>query len=158
MFTEIGGDYTTESGESLYVYTFSGGVRFQSGTRAERFKPFAQILMGTGWDNGSVGQSTPTNHFPVVTPGGGLDIRVAAAPGRADEAGLSALRHVRRRAQGVPARHRRLDTGRDAIARGSYRAHAWSSFPIPTMVRWFRGNSSMTWRMLRKYSAAIPLS
>ena len=77
VFTEIGGDYTTESGESLYVYTFSGGVRFQSGTRTERFKPFVQILMGTGWDNGSVGQSTPTNHFPVVTPGGGLDIRVA---------------------------------------------------------------------------------
>jgi hypothetical protein len=74
---EIGGDYTTEAGTSFHIYTFSGGARFQSGSRTARFNPFAQILMGTGLDNGSVGQSTPTNHFPVVTPGGGFDVRLA---------------------------------------------------------------------------------
>jgi hypothetical protein len=78
VLAEVGGDYTTESGTSFHVYTFSGGARFQSGSRTERFKPFAQILLGTGWDNGSVGQSTSTNHFPVVTPGGGFDFRAAA--------------------------------------------------------------------------------
>jgi len=74
---EIGADYKKESGTSFHLYTFSGGARFQSGRKAARARPFAQILLGTGLDNGNVGQSTPTNHFPVVTPGGGLDVRLA---------------------------------------------------------------------------------
>lgn len=74
---EIGGDYKRSSGTSLYVYTFSGGARFQSGTKSQRVKPFAQVLMGTGVDNGSVGQDPKKNHFPVVTPGGGVDVGVA---------------------------------------------------------------------------------
>jgi hypothetical protein len=74
---ELGGDYKKQSGTTLYVYTFSGGVRFESGTKAQRVKPFAQILMGTGVDNGSVGQSPTKNHFPVVTPGGGVDLGIA---------------------------------------------------------------------------------
>jgi len=74
---ELGGDYKKQSGTSLYVYTFSGGARFQSGTAAARVKPFAQILMGTGMDNGGVGQSPTKNHFPFVTPGGGVDLGVA---------------------------------------------------------------------------------
>jgi hypothetical protein len=71
---ELGGDYTTQSGTSYHLYTFSGGARFQSGHKSARFRPFAQILLGTGLDNGNIGQSTPTNHFPVVTPGGGTDV------------------------------------------------------------------------------------
>jgi hypothetical protein len=74
---ELGGDYKKQSGRSLYVYTFSGGVRFESGAKAQRVKPFAQLLMGTGVDNGSVGQSPTKNHFPVVTPAGGVDLGVA---------------------------------------------------------------------------------
>jgi hypothetical protein len=52
-------------------------ARFQSGRKAARARPFAQLLLGTGVDNGNVGQSTPKNHFPVVTPGGGLDVRLS---------------------------------------------------------------------------------
>jgi hypothetical protein len=74
---EIGGDYKKESGTSFHLYTFSGGARFQSGRKAARARPFAQILLGTGLDNGNIGQSTPTNHFPVVTPGGGVDVRLS---------------------------------------------------------------------------------
>ncbi len=74
---EIGGDYTKQSGTSYHLYTFSGGARFQSGRKHERARPFAQILLGTGIDNGNIGQSTPTNHFPVVTPGGGVDVRLS---------------------------------------------------------------------------------
>jgi hypothetical protein len=72
---EIAGDYNSDAGTTFYIYTFSGGVRFQSGSKAARLKPFAQVLMGTGMDNGSVGQSPTKNHFPVVTPGGGVDLR-----------------------------------------------------------------------------------
>jgi hypothetical protein len=71
---ELGGDYKKESGTSFYLYTFSGGARFQSGRKAARVRPFVQVLLGTGLDNGNIGQSTPTNHFPVVTPGGGADV------------------------------------------------------------------------------------
>lgn len=74
---EASGDYHTASGTTLHVYTFSGGVRFQSGSKAQHARPFAQLLMGTGVDNGSIGHSTPTNHFPVVTPGGGVDVGLA---------------------------------------------------------------------------------
>jgi len=70
---ELGGDYTKQSGTSYHLYTFSGGAKFQSGRKDARLRPFAQILLGTGLDNGNIGQSTPTNHFPVVTPGGGTD-------------------------------------------------------------------------------------
>ena len=74
---EATGDFHKDSGTTFHVYTFSGGVRFQSGSKALRASPFAQILMGLGVDNGSLGHSTPTNHFPVVTPGGGVDLRLA---------------------------------------------------------------------------------
>lgn len=74
---ELGGDYKTQSGTKFYLYTFSGGAKFQSGRKAARARPFAQILLGTGLDNGNIGQSTPTNHFPVVTPGGGVDVRLS---------------------------------------------------------------------------------
>jgi hypothetical protein len=73
---ELGGDYKKESGTSFYLYTFSGGARFQSGRKSARARPFLQLLLGTGVDNGNIGQSTPKNHFPVVTPGGGLDVRL----------------------------------------------------------------------------------
>jgi hypothetical protein len=74
---EAGGDYNSDGDTSLHIYTYSGGARFQSGSRSERFKPFAQLLMGAGSDNGSIGQSEVTNHFPVITPGGGVDVRAA---------------------------------------------------------------------------------
>lgn len=76
---EIGADYKTSSGSSLYVYTFQGGARFQSGSKSARVRPFAQILFGSGLDNGGgIGNSTSRNHFPVLTPGGGIDLRAGA--------------------------------------------------------------------------------
>ena len=68
---EAAADYHDENGTSQHRTTFSGGVRFQSGAKVARIKPFAQILMGTGMDN--LGTDGATNHYPVVTPGGGVD-------------------------------------------------------------------------------------
>jgi hypothetical protein len=73
---EIGGDYKTSGGASLHVYTFQGGARFQSGTKSARVRPFAQLLFGSGLDNGGIGQLATRNHFPVLTPGGGADLRI----------------------------------------------------------------------------------
>ncbi|HEY3883557.1 MAG TPA: hypothetical protein VGL62_00010 [Vicinamibacterales bacterium] len=69
---EIGGDYKS----SRYVYAFQGGARFQSGTKSARVRPFAQVLFGSGLDNGGIGQLAARNHFPVLTPGGGTDVRI----------------------------------------------------------------------------------
>ncbi|MGH9411413.1 MAG: hypothetical protein ACRD1V_18405 [Vicinamibacterales bacterium] len=69
---EIAADYKNP----LHAYTFSGGARFQSGSKAARARPFAQVLMGAGADNGGIGQSPTHNRFPVVTPGGGVDVRL----------------------------------------------------------------------------------
>jgi hypothetical protein len=68
---EASADYHDDNGTSQHITTFSGGVRFQSGLRAAKIKPFALILMGTGMDN--LGTDGATNHYPVVTPGGGVD-------------------------------------------------------------------------------------
>jgi len=72
---ELSADYHDADGTSQHRSTFSGGVRFQSGTRAARVKPFAQLLMGTGMDN--LGTAGTTNHYAVVTPGGGADFSFA---------------------------------------------------------------------------------
>lgn len=73
---EIGADYKRSGGTSLYVYTFQGGARFESGSKAARVRPFAQVLFGSGLDNGGgIGNSATRNHFPVLTPGGGIDLR-----------------------------------------------------------------------------------
>ncbi|HEY2431583.1 MAG TPA: outer membrane beta-barrel protein [Vicinamibacterales bacterium] len=72
---EATADYRDDNGTSQHITTFSGGVRFQSGSRAAKVRPFATILMGTGLDN--LTTDGTTNHYPVVTPGGGADFRLA---------------------------------------------------------------------------------
>ncbi len=72
MIAEFSGDYRKCPGYTANIYAYSGGVRFQSGTKGERVKPFAQILMGGAQDNGT-GDGT-INHYVVVTPGGGVDV------------------------------------------------------------------------------------
>jgi len=72
---EAAADYRDENGTSQHRTTFSGGVRFQSGAREAKIKPFATILLGTGLDN--LGTDGATNHYPVVTPGGGVDFAFA---------------------------------------------------------------------------------
>ncbi len=73
---EAAADYHDENGTSQHRTTYSGGVRFQSGAKAARIRPFAQLLMGTGMDN--LGTNGATNHYPVVTPGGGVDFALGA--------------------------------------------------------------------------------
>jgi len=72
---EAAADYHDENGTSQHRTTFSGGVRFQSGTHAARVRPFMLIMLGTGTDN--LGTNGATNHYPVVTPGGGVDFSLA---------------------------------------------------------------------------------
>jgi hypothetical protein len=72
---EATADYHDDNGTSQHRMTFSGGVRIQSGSRAAKVRTFASILMGTGMDN--LGVDGATNHYPVITPGGGADFRLA---------------------------------------------------------------------------------
>jgi hypothetical protein len=75
LVAEASGDYRKLPAYTANIYAFSGGVRFESTAKAERVKPFAQLLMGTAMDNGS--GTGPKNHYPVVTPGGGIDLGLA---------------------------------------------------------------------------------
>jgi hypothetical protein len=72
---EASGDYDKRDGFTAHIYAFSGGVRFQSAAKHERVKPFALLMLGTAMDNGT-GTGT-SNHYAVVTPGGGVDLGVA---------------------------------------------------------------------------------
>ena len=69
----LGADYRSEDGFTANIYTYSGGVRFQSDAD-KRVKPFIQILMGGAQDNGT-GDGVK-NRYPVLTPGGGVDFGV----------------------------------------------------------------------------------
>jgi hypothetical protein len=71
---EASGDYNKESTFTAHIYAFSGGVRFESNSKDERVKPFALLMLGTGLDNGT--GNGDTNHYPVVTPGGGVDLGI----------------------------------------------------------------------------------
>ena len=73
---EIGGEYRSAAGFTVNQYSYSGGVRFESPGPA-RVAPFAQILMGATQDNGRTTKSALTNHYPVVAPGAGIDLRAA---------------------------------------------------------------------------------
>jgi hypothetical protein len=75
VLAEASGDYHKLPGYTANIYAFSGGVRFESARKNERVKPFAQILLGTAMDNGT--GTGPKNHYPVVTPGGGIDLALA---------------------------------------------------------------------------------
>jgi hypothetical protein len=76
---EASGDYDKRDDYTAHIYAFSGGVRFQSAAKHERVKPFALLMLGTATDNGTgTGTGTGTsNHYAVVTPGGGVDLGVA---------------------------------------------------------------------------------
>lgn len=67
---DLAGDYR-KVGYTAHIYTYAGGARFQRRTNDQRVSPFLQITLGAGQDNGNgTGKS---NHYPVVTPGGGVD-------------------------------------------------------------------------------------
>jgi hypothetical protein len=75
IIAEFSGDYDKRSGYTANIYAYSGGARFESTARGERVKPFAQVLIGGAQDNGS-GNGT-INHYPMVSPGGGVDLLLA---------------------------------------------------------------------------------
>jgi hypothetical protein len=69
----LGADYRSATGYTANIYTYSGGVRFESEAE-KRIKPFLQLLMGGAQDNGT-GDGIK-NRYPVLTPGGGVDFGV----------------------------------------------------------------------------------
>jgi hypothetical protein len=78
VIAEASGDYRSVDGNTANIYTYAGGVRFQSGRRDVKVRPFAQLLFGGGQDNGD-GSTGKTNHYPMLSPGGGVDLAVSQA-------------------------------------------------------------------------------
>lgn len=76
VVAEATGDYRSAGGHTANIYTYGGGVRFQSGRKDLRIRPFAKAILGGGQDNGD-GSIHTTNHYPILTPGGGLDLGVS---------------------------------------------------------------------------------
>lgn len=86
---EASGDYRSDGGQTANIYLYVGGVRFQSGRSAQRVRPFAELLFGGGQDNsGPTAQRVPEgqngsadsgkiNHYPVLKPGGGVDLGIS---------------------------------------------------------------------------------
>jgi len=82
---EANGDYLDTAAYTVHRYEVGGGARFQESGGSSRVSPFLQIVLGTGLDNQEAVDTT--NHYPVVSPGGGVDIaasRHAALRLRAD--------------------------------------------------------------------------
>src|SRR4029079_10063009 len=46
VIAEASGDYRSVDGNTANIYTYAGGVRFQSGRRDVKVRPFAQLLFG----------------------------------------------------------------------------------------------------------------
>jgi hypothetical protein len=73
VVAEAHGDYHSSGGDTVSLYTYGGGVRFESGRRDVRVKPFAQLILGGGQDNAG----GKTNHYPMLSPGGGVDLGIS---------------------------------------------------------------------------------
>lgn len=78
VIAAITGDYDSRPDYTANIYTYAGGVRFQSGTNGGRVRPFIEILLGIGQDNG-IDAETPnkTNYYPYLTSGVGSDLAVS---------------------------------------------------------------------------------
>jgi hypothetical protein len=71
IIAAVSGDYQSRTGYTANIYAYSGGARFESDSTSQKVKPFAQLMLGGAQDNGTgIGI---INHYPVVTPGGGVD-------------------------------------------------------------------------------------
>jgi len=70
---EVHGDYHSSGGDTVSLYTYGGGVRFESGRKDVRIKPFAQLILGGGQDDAG----GRTNHYPMLSPGGGVDLGIS---------------------------------------------------------------------------------
>jgi hypothetical protein len=69
------GDYDKRTGFTANIYTYAVGARFQSDATRRKARPFAQVLLGGGQDNGT--GTGKINHYPVLLPGGGTDLSVS---------------------------------------------------------------------------------
>lgn len=70
LIGEIGGNFRSERGVTLKLFTVQGGVRFFSTTN-EGVRPFAQFLIGLG--NVRTGRGASRNHFSLE-PAAGVDL------------------------------------------------------------------------------------
>lgn len=75
VVAEATGDYGSDAGTSLNVYTYGGGARFQSGRKDQALRPYVQVLLGGGQDNGT--GAGKTNRYPMLAPGVGGDLSVS---------------------------------------------------------------------------------
>jgi opacity protein-like surface antigen len=73
IYAELGQTFTNAPSKS--VLSYAGGIRFQT-NRREKFRPFANILLGGANDQGPTnpqGAKVAHNHFTVMEFGGGVD-------------------------------------------------------------------------------------
>jgi hypothetical protein len=72
----VSGEYDKRDTYTANLYSYSGGARFDF-LATGRVRPFAQILLGLGQDNG-IDAETPnkTNYYPYLAPGIGTDLAV----------------------------------------------------------------------------------
>ena len=70
-------EYDKRDTYTANIYTYSGGARFDFMTPTGRVRPFAQVVLGLGQDNG-IDAETPnkTNYYPYLAPGVGTDLAV----------------------------------------------------------------------------------
>ena len=68
-------NFTCKAYDSAGNSTTSAAIGATVSNTAPPANTWVKRFGGTGIDNGSVGQSPTKNHFPVVTPGGGVDLR-----------------------------------------------------------------------------------
>jgi hypothetical protein len=72
VIAAVSGDYQSRTGYTANIYAYSGGVRFESDSSSHKVKPFLQLMLGGAQDNGT--NNGIINHYPVITPGGGVDL------------------------------------------------------------------------------------
>ena len=70
-------EYDKRDAYTANIYTYSGGARFDFMAPTGRVRPFAQVVLGLGQDNG-IDAETPnkTNYHPYLAPGVGTDLVV----------------------------------------------------------------------------------
>lgn len=73
----VNAEYDKRDAYTANIYTYSGGARIDFIATAGRVRPFAQVVLGLGQDNG-IDAETPnkTNYYPYLAPGVGTDLAV----------------------------------------------------------------------------------
>jgi hypothetical protein len=75
VMTVITADFDKRDAYTANIYSYAGGARFDLRTPEGRVRPFAQVVLGLGQDNG-IDAETPnkTNYYPYLSPGIGTDL------------------------------------------------------------------------------------